>query len=521
MNTTLPNTRSQALGRCAAALTERGIRCDMSAEACAAAAKDASQLKSAPLCVVRPATTAEVAATVRVCREHGLPVSVAGGYTGLSGGVLGYEAVRIETRQLRGFALEGDTVRCEAGASLPEVMRAAAKAGRLFPFQPASACRATDSYTYLGTPVGPVTVGGSIAANASGLVGCKLGAADRWVRELTVVWPTGRTATVAGVDAARFIGTEGRYGIITEAVVALAAWPDNIETWLLSGHGYDDFVAAARGIGASGVLPLLAECMVMGDAPPDFSGLVHRLFDDGDTFLAEFGHLFQPRAWLVLLQGEPAEIEACRKAVGGAAGRRLTDVEFGRIKQVRSAASDGLAVGVSNPNPDPHALPPVPRAARFLTEAIREFAARGIRPKAEHNHGLLHVFLASDEERAQLARDVDAGRAFDDGSLALHARFAGDLTAFLEAALAPVVTEEMLATRTAVNFPGNEDLLVRAEQFPETMQLLERLMRTYSACPVPLYYCHVNFRRQPGWLLVHNRLLLDVAEFEGQRAQGR
>jgi len=497
-------------------LAEKGVLFDDSDDAIARAARDASQLRSAPLGVARPDSTAQIADIVKICRKHAVSVSVAGGYTGLSGGALGCRAVRIETRQLDSFRIEGNSVWAQAGASLPEIVRQTERLGYCFPFQPASACRSEDAYEYLGTRVGPVTVGGSVAANASGLVGCKLGAAADWVTELLVVRPDGEFETVTG-GFERHVGTEGRYGIIAEARIALAPLPEDLRTHLVSGVGAAAFTAAATAIGRSGALPLLAEGMVMAAVPPDFRSIARKTLEDPEAFLDTFASLFVPHAWLILLQGDRSDSDACLRAMrqhgADIAVRRLSDAEVVQMKQIRSAASDEIGCGVESPTRAAELRPPVERAARFLAEAIREFAARGLQPKAEHNFGMLRPFLEGDSQREAYRREIEAGTAFDDGSLALHAECAGDVETLLARRLSPNVTDEMRRRRMAVNFPGNEDILIRAEQFPETIELLDRLMHRHAACPVPLYYCHINFRKRPGWILVHNRLLIDVTEF--------
>ncbi|MHC4872382.1 MAG: FAD-binding oxidoreductase, partial [Planctomycetota bacterium] len=105
--------------------TTVGIKIDTSAETVNTAAKDASQLKSSPLAVVYPESAEDISSIVKICSELNIPVSIAGGYTGLSGGVLGSDAVRIETRQLDKFDIKNNTVRTQAGASVPEIIRAA------------------------------------------------------------------------------------------------------------------------------------------------------------------------------------------------------------------------------------------------------------------------------------------------------------------------------------------------------------------------------------------------------------
>jgi FAD/FMN-containing dehydrogenase len=497
-------------------LAAQAVPFDGSVDAIARAAKDASQLRSAPLCVVRPDSVQQIAEAVKLCRKHAVPVAVAGGYTGLSGGALGYEAVRIETRQLDSFRIEDGAVWAQAGASVPEIVRRTEQRGYCFPFQPASACRSEDAYEYLGARVGPVTVGGSLAANASGLVGCKLGAAADWVTELLIIRPDGEFETLTD-GFARHVGAEGRYGIIAEARIALAPLPEDLQTHLVSGIGTASFTSAAVAIGHSGALPLLAEGMVMAATPPDFPAIARRTLDDPEAFLDAFASVFASHAWLILLQGDRSDSDACLRAIRDrcpdAAVRPISAAEFVQMKQIRSAASDEIGCGVESRTHAAQLDPPVQRASRFLAEAIREFAARGLQPKAEHNFGMLRPFLEDEQTREAYRREVEAGTAFDDGSLTLHDKCDGDIETLLARCLSPNVTEEMRRRRMAVNFPGNEDILIRAEQFPETVELLGSLMRRHAACPVPLYYCHINFRKRPGWILVHNRLLIDVAEF--------
>jgi hypothetical protein len=207
----------------------------------------------------------------------------------------------------------------------------------------------------------------------------------------------------------------------------------------------------------------------------------------------------------------------CIEAVTGTSSdilvQPLSDEQFTQIKQMRSAASDEIGSGVENPNPDPEALPPIKRAAAFLAEAIDAFRKMGIQPKGEHNFGILWLFLTDDESRKKYREEVEQGTAFDNGMLSVYDECKGDFRIFLEQFLCPRITQEMINTKTAVNFPGNEDILIRAEQFEDMKALLDSLMKKYGACPVPLLYCHINFRKKPGWILVHNRLLIDVKEF--------
>jgi FAD/FMN-containing dehydrogenase len=110
--------------------------------------------------VVRPASTAEVAAAVRICHDAGVAVVPQGGNTGLCGGAVpdasGRQVVLSLTRMRRVHSLDraNQTITVDAGAVLADVQAAAAKAGLLFPLS-------------LGAE-GSCTIGGNLATNAGG-----------------------------------------------------------------------------------------------------------------------------------------------------------------------------------------------------------------------------------------------------------------------------------------------------------------------------------------------------------------
>src|SRR5437762_3076552 len=89
--------------------------------------------------VVRPSTTADVAAVVRCCVEHGAPIVPQGGNTGLCGGATpregGGEVVVSLSRLTRVRAVDtgNATLTVEAGMPLASVQQAADDAGLLFP----------------------------------------------------------------------------------------------------------------------------------------------------------------------------------------------------------------------------------------------------------------------------------------------------------------------------------------------------------------------------------------------------
>jgi FAD/FMN-containing dehydrogenase len=172
--------------------------------------------------VVRPGSTEEVAAVVRLCRDAGVAVVPQGGNTGLCGGSVpdssGRQVVLSSTRMRRIRAVDpvNSTITVEAGVVLRSVQEAAAAVGRLFPLS-------------LGAE-GSCTIGGNLATNAGGTGVLRYGMMRDLTLGLEVVLPDGRIwdglrglrKDNTGYDLKQlFIGAEGTLGIVTAAVLAL------------------------------------------------------------------------------------------------------------------------------------------------------------------------------------------------------------------------------------------------------------------------------------------------------------
>src|SRR5258706_11396181 len=96
------------------------------------------QFSGSAVCVVRPASTAEVSVVVRLCAEAGVAIVPQGGNTGLSGGSVPAGArsqivVSLSRlNRIRELDALNDTITVEAGCVLADVQRAASEADRLF-----------------------------------------------------------------------------------------------------------------------------------------------------------------------------------------------------------------------------------------------------------------------------------------------------------------------------------------------------------------------------------------------------
>jgi FAD/FMN-containing dehydrogenase len=175
-----------------------------------------------PAAVVRPASTAEVAAVLRICSANGLPVVPQGGNTSLAGGSVprGGELL-LSTNRLREVSLpdeRGRTMTVGAGVVLAAVQERAASAGLAFGVDLAAR--------------GTATIGGMAATNAGGLHVVAHGSMLDNIRGIEFVLADGRVIDrlaslpkdTAGYDLMSLIvGSEGTLGVITRLRLRLSA----------------------------------------------------------------------------------------------------------------------------------------------------------------------------------------------------------------------------------------------------------------------------------------------------------
>jgi len=179
--------------------------------------------------VLRPGSTAEVAAILKLAYETATPIVPQGGNTGLVGGQIPHhgEIVLALTRldRIRDVDARSNTMTCEAGVVLAKAQETAAAVDRLFPLS-------------LGAE-GSCTIGGNLSTNAGGTGALAYGVARDLVVGLEVVLADGRVwnglnklkKDNTGYDLKNlFVGAEGTLGIITAAVLKLFPRPRSVET---------------------------------------------------------------------------------------------------------------------------------------------------------------------------------------------------------------------------------------------------------------------------------------------------
>lgn len=182
--------------------------------------------QGAALAVVRPASTAEVAAVVKLCAETKTPIVPQGGNTGLVGGGIpdgNGNAIILSLRRMnhiREIDLANSAMVVEAGCILQNIQDTAREHQQFFPLSLAAE--------------GSCTIGGNLSTNAGGTAVLRYGNTRDLVLGIEAVMPDGRIWN--GLKALRkdntgydlkhlLMGAEGTLGIITAAVLKLFPAP--------------------------------------------------------------------------------------------------------------------------------------------------------------------------------------------------------------------------------------------------------------------------------------------------------
>lgn len=195
---------------------------------------DASGYTGSPARIVNPVSEAGVIAALREASAAGIPVTIGGAWTGLTGGSIpesgwSLSAGRLNTLEVhRGYAV------CGPGVLLHQLQAAAAATKQFYPPDPTETS---------------ASLGGTIATNASGSRSFLYGATRRHIRSLRVILMTGETLFLRrskvppkppvkntagyciGPDSEEidwFIGSEGTLGVIVEAEVNLQPVPQSL-----------------------------------------------------------------------------------------------------------------------------------------------------------------------------------------------------------------------------------------------------------------------------------------------------
>src|SRR5256885_4389481 len=214
------------------------------------------QHKHLPRAVVFPNSTEETSEVVALLNDEGVSFAPRGAGTGLSGGALAVNrGVVIEMARMRKILSidpENRIARVQTGLVNAQLSRAVAPYGLYYVPDPSSqpSC----------------TIGGNIAENAGGIHCLKYGTTTDHVIAARVVLSDGSVVDLDlkkdGYDLlGTFVGSEGTFGIATEATVKLAPIPAAVRTLLADFLDVDDASRAVSAVIAAGMLPAALEMM--------------------------------------------------------------------------------------------------------------------------------------------------------------------------------------------------------------------------------------------------------------------
>src|SRR5262249_32616163 len=208
--------------------------------------------------VVLPATTEEVAAVVRLCAEHRMPIVPRGGGTGYTGGAVPTRGGVVVAMERMNRILEIDEANLlaivEPNVITGDLQDAVEKVGLFYPPDPASLRQSV--------------IGGNVAECAGGPRAFKDGTTKRYVLGLEAVLPTGeviRTGgkvvkNVVGYDLTQLLaGSEGTLAIITKIILRLVPKPPMQTTLRATFRNVESSAAAVIDIIRARVVPAALE----------------------------------------------------------------------------------------------------------------------------------------------------------------------------------------------------------------------------------------------------------------------
>ncbi len=214
---------------------------------------------SQPELVVKPTSTAEVSAILRLASRHRIPVTPRGAGSGLAGGAVPVFGGIVLSLEKMNKILEIDETNLvavvEPGVVTNDLCRLVAEVGLFYAGYPMS--------------VESSFIGGNVACNAGGAKVVKYGSTGVHVLGLEVVLPCGdvvqlggkRKKDSSGYDLLRlFVGSEGTLGVFTKVIVNLIPMPGRVAELLVPFRKLEDAILAVpKLVVAGGTLPVAVE----------------------------------------------------------------------------------------------------------------------------------------------------------------------------------------------------------------------------------------------------------------------
>jgi glycolate oxidase len=215
--------------------------------------------RQVPLLVVLPETTAQVAAVLAWCYEHGVKVVPRGAGTSLSGGALPLaDAILLGMAKLnRILDIDYDERLAVVQPGVPNLAITRAVEGRGFYYAPDPSSQIACS------------IGGNVAENSGGVHCLKYGLTTNNVLGVEfvtiageIVRIGGRSLEPAGLDLLGVIvGSEGLLGVVTEVTVRILPAPEHARALLVGFGSVNGAGQCVADIIAAGIIPAGMEMM--------------------------------------------------------------------------------------------------------------------------------------------------------------------------------------------------------------------------------------------------------------------
>ncbi len=337
------------------------------------------QHKHPPRAVVFPASTEETSEVLEFLWSEGVSFAPRGAGTGLSGGALAINrGVVIELARMRKI------LRLD-----PENQLAVVQTG-LVNLQLSKAAAPHDLY-YVPDPSSQpsCTIGGNLAENAGGIHCLKYGTTTDHVLGARVVLSDGGIVDLGGLKPGydllgTFVGSEGTFGIATEATVRLSQIPPAVRTLLADFTDVDNASRAVSAIIAAGIFPAALEMMDQAI----IRAVEASVFTAGLPVDAEAVLLVELDGIEAGIDDEAGKAENILRELGARSVRRAADQNERRKLW---AARKGAFGAVGRLSPDimiQDAVVPRSRLPEVLSETYRI--------SAKYNLQLANVFHAGD-----------------------------------------------------------------------------------------------------------------------------
>ncbi|MCE9596694.1 MAG: FAD-binding oxidoreductase [Spirochaetia bacterium] len=235
---------------------------------------DRTRLPGSALGILLPETTEQVQSIVRFANDQRIAIVPSGGRTGYAGGAVARGELVLSLSKMDrtlGKDMQLPALTVQAGMITATLQSEAEAMGLYFPVDFASS--------------GSSQIGGNIATNAGGIHVIRYGMIRNYVQALTVVTGSGEILRTGGnvrkdntgPDLGQlFIGSEGIFGIITEATLRLERKPNRTAVALIALPDFESVLTLLTAFKSS--IDLLAfECFDAGslEAVKDHMGLAN------------------------------------------------------------------------------------------------------------------------------------------------------------------------------------------------------------------------------------------------------